>query len=92
MRADPDPGGGRDPKTRTHWGAAPLRPPLGFLRGGPGSTVIFFYRLILLFLTQRHMFLTSYFINVVNPVVGQFEILSLETHALSISQLCFVRL
>ena len=43
--------------------------PLGFLRGGPGSSVIFVYRLILLFLIQRHMFLTSYFINLVDPVL-----------------------
>ena len=28
------------------------------------------YRLILLFLIQRHMFLTSYFINLVSPVCG----------------------
>ena len=38
MRADPDPGGGRDPETQTHWGGyAPPRPPVGFFRDGRGE-------------------------------------------------------
>ena len=69
MRADPDPGGGRDPETQTHWGGyAPPDPPSGFFETG-GVQRHIFYRLILLILIQRHILLTSYFINVVNPVL-----------------------
>ena len=38
-----------------------------------GSIVVFFYRHILLFLSQRSIFLTLYFSNLVNPV-PKFEI------------------
>ena len=52
-------------------GSCARRLPLGFLRGGPGSSVRCFYRHILLFLSQRHIFLTGYcffFFNLVHPV------------------------
>ena len=64
----PGPGRRAHPETQTHWGATRPQTPRRVFSGQAGCSVIFFERLILLILIQRHILLTSYFINVVNPV------------------------
>ena len=59
---NPNPLGGCAPQT-----------PARVSSGRSGVQRHIFYRLILLFLIQRHICLTSYFINVVNPVIDQIH-------------------